>query len=433
MSRRIDIELTSTRDDGTWTWRAAGARQPKGELDGALLPPGASVGDVVRAEAEFFVDGITIVSILPPKESRREPERLELLGSSRHGPLVTTRLTGRGGRDRGGRAERGARSDRRGPADRPGRRTDSRSEPDGHRRRSERTERTDRDRTGRERRRSERAALEAKPRAKRLKAGRSHRNAALAALPDLQRPIAELVLRGGVPAVRQAIEKQNTLARAEGKPLVDADRLLALAELMVPALRAAEWHDRAVATLAQVDDIDLRDLRSVVAAADAAARDEETRALAEQLRDALAKRVDREHHMWLADLAQLLDEGRVVRALKLSSRPPKAGALLPPELSQRLVDATNASLTADISVDRWITILDALSFSPVRHQVEPSGIPASPSEDLLAAVRKHSSRLPEIAARFGLDVTSRPGARAAAKLVPPPPPPPSADVSFTSG
>ena len=29
MSRRIDIELTSARPDGTWTWRAAGARNPK--------------------------------------------------------------------------------------------------------------------------------------------------------------------------------------------------------------------------------------------------------------------------------------------------------------------------------------------------------------------------------------------------------------------
>ena len=33
----MEIELTSTRPDGTWTWRAAGARQPKGELDGGLL------------------------------------------------------------------------------------------------------------------------------------------------------------------------------------------------------------------------------------------------------------------------------------------------------------------------------------------------------------------------------------------------------------
>ena len=30
MSRRLEIELTSTREDGTWTWRAAGAKVPKG-------------------------------------------------------------------------------------------------------------------------------------------------------------------------------------------------------------------------------------------------------------------------------------------------------------------------------------------------------------------------------------------------------------------
>jgi hypothetical protein len=49
---RLEIELTSARGDGTWTWRAAGARQPKGELDGSLLAAGAKVGDVVRVEAE---------------------------------------------------------------------------------------------------------------------------------------------------------------------------------------------------------------------------------------------------------------------------------------------------------------------------------------------------------------------------------------------
>ena len=37
MARRIEIELTSARPDGTWTWRAAGAREPKGVLDGKLL------------------------------------------------------------------------------------------------------------------------------------------------------------------------------------------------------------------------------------------------------------------------------------------------------------------------------------------------------------------------------------------------------------
>src|SRR5215468_6967392 len=97
MSRRIDVELTSSRPDGSWTWRAAGARQPKGELDGSLLYAGASVGDVVRADADFAVDGITIVAVLPPKGARTEPERLEVLGPQRRDePGVTTVLAPKG-------------------------------------------------------------------------------------------------------------------------------------------------------------------------------------------------------------------------------------------------------------------------------------------------------------------------------------------------
>src|SRR3954452_5231438 len=100
MPRRIEVELTSSRDDGTWTWRAAGARQPKGSLDGALLYGGAKVGDVVRADAEFDVEGITIIHVLPPREERAEPERLEIVGSPRPVEGVTTSLVGRERRDR---------------------------------------------------------------------------------------------------------------------------------------------------------------------------------------------------------------------------------------------------------------------------------------------------------------------------------------------
>src|ERR1700737_4244519 len=91
MSRRIELELTSAREDGSWTWRAAGALQPKGELDGTLLPQGAKVGDVLRAEADFTVDGITVVSVLPPKAGRVEPERIELKPVAREfQPVMTT-------------------------------------------------------------------------------------------------------------------------------------------------------------------------------------------------------------------------------------------------------------------------------------------------------------------------------------------------------
>ena len=79
MSRRIDVELTSQNDDGIWTWRAAGAKQPKGTLDGSLLYSGASVGDVCRADADFEIDGIFITAVLPPKgrSGRPDDERIE--------------------------------------------------------------------------------------------------------------------------------------------------------------------------------------------------------------------------------------------------------------------------------------------------------------------------------------------------------------------
>src|SRR5829696_7470634 len=106
MARRIEIELTSTRDDGSWTWRAAGAREPRGVLDGSVLPGGAAVGDVLRADADFTIEGIDIVSVQAPKDAKApKAETLELIGTHRDEPLVTSTLVakrgGRGRRDEG--------------------------------------------------------------------------------------------------------------------------------------------------------------------------------------------------------------------------------------------------------------------------------------------------------------------------------------------
>src|SRR5438270_11056871 len=109
MSRRIEIELTSARPDGTWTWRAAGARQPKGVLDGGLLYEGAKAGDVLKAEAEFELEGIGITSVAAPKgDARAAPETIEGGGPGRpDGPGVTTQLVGRADRrDRRGDDDR---------------------------------------------------------------------------------------------------------------------------------------------------------------------------------------------------------------------------------------------------------------------------------------------------------------------------------------
>ena len=72
MSRRIEIELTSARSDGTWTWRAAGAREPKGVLEGSLLPSDAKTGDVLKVEADFSVDGISVQSVVTDTRNRKE-------------------------------------------------------------------------------------------------------------------------------------------------------------------------------------------------------------------------------------------------------------------------------------------------------------------------------------------------------------------------
>ena len=101
----MDIELTSARQD-RFTWRAAGARQPKGVVESSLLPAGAKVGDVVRVEAEVEIDGITILSVLPSKEKAPAAGRIEVIGTAGPAPGVTAVLAGRSDRKPASRRER---------------------------------------------------------------------------------------------------------------------------------------------------------------------------------------------------------------------------------------------------------------------------------------------------------------------------------------
>jgi hypothetical protein len=405
MSRRLDIELTSARPDGTWTWRAAGAKQPKGDMPGSLVPEGASVGDVVRADADFQIEGIEILSVLPPKRPvRKEPERLVVVGTRTDEPLVTTQLapkgrgrsgegrSRRGDGERGDRGSRGDRGDRSGRGDRGDRSRERRDGQPGERARRENRPRGPRP-----------DPVPERPKPKRLRPGREHRSAVLDELPVEHRPIAEQVLKGGVPAVRDAINKQNEQARSENRPEVPADQLVALAEQLLPRLRAAEWKDRALAALRDLEDLDLRDLRSVVVAGDSAARDEDARALTAQLQEGLTRRVEQEQALWIEDITLNLDAGRFVRALRLSSRPPKAGAPLPPELATRLIVAVSEGLTPTVNQELWAAALDALAFAPIRNKVTPAGRPAEPSAELLEAVKRVGDRLPAIVELFGLD------------------------------
>ena len=475
MSRRIDIELTSQRPDGSWTWRAAGAREPKGELAGDLIAFSANVGDELTVEAEFHMDGIEIIEAFESKKKRPMPETLEILGSGRDQPLVTTQLV-------------------------PSRKSRDRDRPRGDRRgRQDRRSRGDR----KERDHQESRRQDDRPKAKRLRPGRTHRQALIEDLPEDQQSVAERMVREGVSSVEQALRDQRKKARdaakakkeaaqkaakeaespqtepadtepaaespqtepantepaaespqtkpAEIEPAAEspqtepanteaaaespqtepadtepaaespqtepADDFLSAAGKLLPRMRAAEWRDRADAALAGIDEIDLRDLRSVVVAAEAGAADEEAKALAEELRTKLTERVDREHAEWLAEVAATLADGRMVRALRLSSRPPKAGVPLPQDMVTRLTDAASAALTSDTPTKRWTTVLGAVAFSPVRRTVQPQGIPEKPDKELLAEVTKLSERVPHIAALFGVEPTPPPkrGRRGAGK------------------
>lgn len=427
MSRRIDIELTSTRDDGSWTWRAAGAKQPKGVVEAAVLPGTPTVGDVLKVEVESGLDGTEVTTVFPPKGPRSEPERLELAARDlSDDELVTSKLVGKKGRrDRDGDDNR--RGGRKGGRDgRPGGGRDGRpgakrdggprsgardGRPGGEGRgpreagggRDDRGPRADGGGRGSRQERARRPRPDDPPKPKRLRARRTHRKAVLDTLEVHERPIAEEVLRGGIPAVRQAVEKQNIQARAEGRPEVDPAQLEALAERMLPRLRTAEWRDRADAALADLHDVDLRDLRTVVVAADSAARDDESRALATQLKEGLERRIEADQAAWLAEMASLLADGRVVRALRVSSRPPKAGVPLPGDLATRLTEAASASLTADTPSDRWATVLDALTLSPVHARVGPESVPAEPSDELKAAAAAAGEKVPLVAAALGVE------------------------------
>lgn len=407
MSRRIEIELTSKRTDGTWTWRAAGAREPRGVVLDAVVPAGVAVNDVVRAEVEADLDGTRVLSITPPKAKAGRTGLLEFLPSEKPFEPVTQQLRKKGARD--GDKRRGPRRDK-GDGPRGERR-------DGDKRREGGEGRTDRPR---------RAFFEAppelpqRPKAKRIRPQRVNVDAVLAELPEAQRAIAEKVLNGGVPAVRAAVEEQNKKAVAEGREKIPADGLIQIAEQLLPRLRVAEWRDKALAAEKIIEEVDVRDLRGIVVSADQlVAIDEQTRGLVAKMKQALVVRQEAETKNWLDDVTAATSVGRVVRALRLSSQPPKAGVPFPPALAQQLVDATVAGLTPDAPSERWIALLEAAAFSPVHGKVLPSAVPTVITEDLTKTVTRLGPLMPQIAALFGIAVD--PKARAPRPLQQPRP------------
>jgi hypothetical protein len=234
-----------------------------------------------------------------------------------------------------------------------------------------------------------------------------HRNAMLGALRPEQIPVAEQLLRGGLPAVRQAIEAQNKEARVAGKPPVSSDALLAMADELLPVVKLADWKDRAAVAQTSGKEYRLRELKAVVAASRTVILDEEGRAMAKALHESLDQRTTALRDEWLARITNALNDGRVLQALEAVVQPPEPGSRCPAELAVKLAAAAGEAMTAELTPEEWLKLLDAVVASPVRRTVKPAGIPND--EVAKQAARHASGSVPALAKLLGL-------------RIPPPPP-----------
>ena len=372
MARRIEIQLTSRLSDDQWSWRAAGARQPKGVVAASLIPEGTNEGDVVKAEVEASIEGLEIVAVLRgdgvvkavPKNTT-----IELLGSGKEKAGVSWNLSAKSkkGPRRDSRDENRDRGDRRG-SDRSDR--GPRSEGQG--------------RGGPRSSRPGSARPEGRGRPQSPVLSTDYRNALLATLAPAQLPIAEQLLRGGIPAVRSAIVEQNSLAKSEGQPEASGDAIMVIAEKLLPLTSLAMWKDRASTAQSAGKETRLRDLRAVVTASRSVNLDDEGKVLAKALQETLDLRVKSLSEEWVTRMTSALEEGRVAEALLTSARSPEHSTRCPADIAALLTEKASAAMTADANPQEWVALLSAVIESPVRRNVKPSGIPSEPEAKLAA-------------------------------------------------
>ena len=424
MSRRIDIEITSLNGELA-TWRAAGAKLPKGVLQAALVPGGPVVGHVYRADVEQDMEGIEVLSVAPPKAaSPLDPrnERLELKPVPAKGPdvIVTYAPKGRGPRRDGERRE----GDRREGAKRPGERRESRaprersdakpgeeSRTRAPRREGERPTRAPRTgeresrppRDGARAARPPRGASNAQPPLSTI-----HRNALLATLSPEQLPVAEQLLRGGMPAVRAAVEQQNKNATSQGRPTVDPITIDRIAEDLLGRTNLAMWKDRAAGAVGAGRELRLRDLRAVVTSAKTVTLDDEARTQLKELQTALTSRLEHLRTQWAERLEGAINARKVREALELVARPPDISTRVSADVAARVVALVSETLSADLEPATWNELVELAVDTSIRRNIKPAGIP---SDEASRAVAVHNAgAIPELAKLLGMKV-------------PPPPPP----------
>ena len=387
MSRRIEIEITSISSESA-TWRAAGAKLPKGVLGLDLLPAGTSVGDQFRADADQTMEGVEIIALLPQKTASPKKETIALIPQKKASEEVTVTYAPKGGRGRrdGDGGRRSAREGDRKPRERSGEATDRRAA---------------------RKPRGERPARPVGP-----PVLTTHRNAFLAGLTAEQLPVAEQLLRGGLPAVRAAVAEQNKTAAAQGRPTINADAIDRIANDLLGKANLASWKDRAGGAQSAGKELRLRDLRAVVTSAKTVILDEEARALLSELKTQLTTKVEHLTSEWNAKIASALEAKDALLAVTLASRPPEFRLQVASTTAAEISSLVSATLSESLEPAKWVALAQAAAQSPMHRSIKPVGIPAS--DEARGEAVKLAGNIPEIAKMLGMKVPPPPPARSSA-------------------
>ena len=236
----------------------------------------------------------------------------------------------------------------------------------------------------------------------------THRNALLATLSPEQLPVAEQLLRGGMPAVRAAVAEQNKNATTQGRPTIDPLTIDRIAEELLGKTNLALWKDRAAGAVGAGRELRLRDLRAVVTSAKTVSLDEGSRVQLKELQATLTTRLDLLRTQWTDKLDAAVAAKNVPEALRLVARPPDMSTRVTGEMASRVVAITSEALTAEQNVPLWTEIVNLAADTSIRRNVKPQGIPLDDSCKALAI--KNAGAIPEFAKMLGMKV-------------PPPPPP----------
>jgi len=420
MSRRIEIEITSINGEVA-TWRAAGAKLPKGSLATSLLPSGTTAGAEFRADVEQNMEGVEVLAVLPVKTASPldlRGERIAIAPKVHTGPDIQVTYAPKGGKGR--RDGDGPRGRRDGDDSRP-RRDDKSSR--GPRAGSPVGE------GGDKRPRSPRAGSPVgeggdkggrptRPRTNDRRGPRPerpagppmltvHRNAFLATLNPEQLPVAEQLLRGGLPAVRTAVAEQNKTATAQGRTTVTADAIDRIATDLLGKANLAMWKDRAAGAQGAGRDLRLRDLRPVVTSAKTVNLDDEARTMLKDLQAKLTAQIDVLSTEWLAKIAAAIESKNALEALTLAARPPEFRMQVASESAVAIAALASESLNENVAPAQWIALVQAAVASPMHRTIKPTGIPAD--ETCRNEAIKVAGAVPELAKLLGM-------------RVPPPPP-----------